>query len=238
MEALQSQLIAKKENKYLSKREERLLLPHMPLQFDDLSSPSRQNVEHYIADSFHSSYQAEVTEFLPYLLSTHTNGKLIATIGFQPAATKHPLFLEQYITSNIELELSRLINESIKRNQIIEVGNLTSGHRGMASQILFILSVAILHQAGFKWVTFTATKQVQSLLDKLKLVPVEICEASPDNLVDKGVSWGSYYDDTPKVLAGNLADAIAQLNTHKVIRFILDSYKNDITNIANQLKVP
>lgn len=130
MEALQSSPLAKKGS---SKRDERLLLPHMPLQFDDLSSPSRQEVEHYIADCFYNSYQAEVTDFLPYLLSTHTNNKLTATIGFQPAATKHPLFLEQYITNNIEFELSKLINEPIARSQIVEVGNLTSGHRGMAS---------------------------------------------------------------------------------------------------------
>ncbi|PHS69048.1 MAG: hemolysin [Methylophaga sp.] len=239
MEALQSQqILDNKETQPLSTRSDHLLLPHMPLQFDDISSPARQRVEQYITACFYRSYQAKITDFLPYLLSTHSHDKLTATIGFQPAATKQPLFLEQYTTQKIELEIGDLVSQTVERNQIVEIGNLTSCHYGKASQVLFILTVAILHQAGFKWVTFTATKQVQSLLKKLNLITIEICSAGPENLTDKGAVWGHYYDDVPTVLAGNLTAAMTQLNKHKVIRFLLSSYHNNIIVIAHQLKEP
>ena len=82
MEALQFHL---EQDKDLSSSFERLLLPHLPLQFDVLSSPNRHEVENYIADQFYRSYQAKIKTFLPYLLSTATDGRLLAVMGFQPA---------------------------------------------------------------------------------------------------------------------------------------------------------
>ncbi|MFW5451778.1 MAG: thermostable hemolysin [Methylophagaceae bacterium] len=237
MDTLPSYRQPQKDNKLFSAPKESLLLPHMPIQFDGPASTNRSSIEQYVADSFNNSYQAKITEFLPYLLSTQSDNKLTATIGFQPAATKQPLFLEQYLSKTIESTLSDLLKKTIPRDQIVEVGNLTSGHQGRASQILFILSVAILHQADFKWVTFTATKQVQTLLKKLNLNTQKVCKANPADLLNSPSSWGNYYDDKPTVLVGNLTDAIEQLNSHKVVQFILQNYHHTVIEIAEQIKL-
>ena len=150
-------------------RKERLLLTHMPIRFDAAPSVEKNEVDNYVKQRFAEVYNAAVDTFEPYILSTSNDKGISATIGFQPAATKKPLFLESYLTSTIEETLAVILKQDVKRQQIVEVGNLSSSDNGGTSRILFILSVAILHQAGFKWVTFTATNQVQRLLVKLNL---------------------------------------------------------------------
>lgn len=233
MEAFDEQASVRQKNARVA-RADRLLLPHMPIQFDHAKSLSKKDVEVFIADRFRHHYQAEITHFLPYLISTKTNQSLTAAMGFQPAGSVNPLFLEQYLTTSIEAEISRLTNQIVDRNKIAEVGNLTSVHRG-TSQLLFVLTIAILHEAGFEWSVFTATKQVQHLLARLNLVTIMVCEANPDKLIDGKQSWGRYYDDKPHVLIGNLTDAIALLKQHEVIHFILQNYQTTIVDIAKKI---
>lgn len=233
MEAFKVQNNLRKQNKGKA-RAARLLLPHMPIQFDLPTSPSKQVVETFVADRFHHHYQAKVTLFLPYLLSTKIDDKFTAAMGFQPAAKVNPLFLEQYLSSSIEDEIRRVTNKTVDRKHVAEVGNLTSVHRG-TSQLLFVLTIAILHEAGFEWTVFTATKQVQLLLARLNLVTITLCEANPDQLMGDKHLWGSYYDDKPNVLIGNLLDAIELLKQHDVIGFMLKNYQNTITDIAQKI---
>jgi len=154
MEARIIKTTLRKQNSRSSSRAERLLLPHMPIQFDQPSSETKSDVEAFVAERFSHHYQAEVTHFLPYLLSTKTDEKFTAAMGFQAAVTVEPLFLEQYLSSSIEDEISHATQQTVARNVIAEVGNLTSVHRG-TSQLLFILTIAILHEAGFEWSVFT-----------------------------------------------------------------------------------
>jgi hypothetical protein len=231
MEALQLNIGVKET----SPRKERLLLSHMPIRFDAESSIEKAKVNEHVKQCFADRYGAEVKVFEPYILSTFGDKGINATIGFQPAATKKPLFLESYIEESIEEALATVLKQHVNRQEIVEVGNLSSSHKGSASRVLFILSVAILQRAGFKWVTFTATKQVQRLLGKLNLVTRPICEADPLKLADKGVSWGSYYADKPMVVVGNLDDAIIELRAHDVIKSILDNYQSTIDDVAKQI---
>jgi thermostable hemolysin len=232
MEAMQYQLQLDRKDRFASAHAERLLLPHLPIEFSDIYSPDRTDVEQYIADSFYKNYQAKVSHFLPYIISSRTDNKLTTAVGFKPATAHQPLFLEQYLEMAIESKLSILVNRTIERNKIVEIGNLTSSRRE-TSQILYILNVAILHQAGFEWGVFTATKQVLTLLDKLNLNTIEIAEANPDCLSDKGDSWGSYYANRPKIMAGNIADAMTLLEQHPVTSFMLKNYRNTIIEMAN-----
>ncbi len=222
---------------YAQQRKERFLTTHMPIRFDIEPSAEKDQVNSHVKKCFAEIYGAQVKTFEPYILSTFNERGIVATIGFQPAATKKPLFLESYLDTPVEQTLTKCLNQPIDREKIVEVGNLSSSHKGSASRILFILSVAILHQAGFKWVTFTATKQVQRLLGKLNLETLPICEANPKRLADQGASWGSYYDDKPMVVVGNLTDAIETLNAHKVIKSILENYHKTISDAAELIAI-
>ncbi|MDF1588452.1 MAG: thermostable hemolysin [Gammaproteobacteria bacterium] len=236
MEAVNTSALTERRRQQRNLSRQRLLLPLLPIRLDGPLSASRNSIETYISERFNVSYQAKVTHFLPYLLSTQINGALSAAVGFQPANSITPLFLENYLDDAIEAVIAELMSQPIARNKIVEIGNLTSSRRG-SSQTLFILIVAILEQAGFEWVVFTATKHVQQILSKLNLDTLVLCDADPQRLSDHGDSWGSYYNNQPKVLAGNLDSAIDVLRTNDVINFMLENYRNTINDMARQLKI-
>jgi len=220
----------------LEKHYKRLLLPHMPIQFDDSHSAHRPEIEAYIAEQFYINYQAKITHFSPYLLSSQSDNDIKAVMGFQSAQVDAPLFLEQYFNERIETVLSQSLDKDIQRHQIAEVANLTSNHRG-SSHILFILTIAILHAAGFKWAVFTANRQVQALLAKLNLVTQEVGDARLALLVDSSESWGTYYDDNPKVVVGDLTQAIETLKDHKVISFVLKNHQRIIDDSVEKIAI-
>lgn len=235
MEAINTSRLIERRRHQRNLSRERLLLPLLPIQLDGPSSAFRHVIETYISERFNVSYQAKVSHFLPYLLSTQINHSLSAAVGFQPANSIKSLFLENYLDDAIEDVMTELMSRPIARNKIVEIGNLTSSRRG-SSQMLFILIVATLQQAGFEWVVFTATKHVQQILSKLDLDTIELCDADPQRLSDHGESWGSYYNNQPKVLAGNLDYAIDLLRKNDVINFMLENYRNTINDMARQLK--
>lgn len=213
---------------------QRLLLPHLTIDLVSKDSPERLGVEQFIARHFYKSHKAEVDTFLPYVLTSRTKKNITSTVGFRMGSGSEAFFLEQYLDNNLETTLGDLLGKSIARSTLAEIGNLTSSYPG-ASQMLFVLIVTILHQAGFEWALFTVTPQVQKMVDDLGIVSHEICEANPDCLDDGGESWGGYYKNRPKVIAGNLNDAFCKLQKHPVASFMMCNYQHTTNEIVRQI---
>ena len=218
----------------ITKRHSQLLLPHTTVQFDELGSSSRPQLERFVSTCFRDAFEADIHSHLPYFLSAYNGDDLAATLGFEPIQSDKPIFLEQYLEATIQHAISSKYNETVSRQKVVELGNLSSAKKGF-SEVLFILIAAILHEAGYEWVVFTATHQVQQLVDKLKLDTLELCDANPLKLADKGQSWGHYYDNKPKVLAGNLRYGMGVLRQHRVAGFMLDNYQHTIASYAENL---
>lgn len=166
----------------------------------------RAEVETLIAREFQRKHQAEIRYFLPQLLSLRCAGTLTAAVGLQ-AATQGPLFLEQYLPQPIDQLLSEQLGQQVKREQILEIGNLVSARAG-SSLLLMVALSELIAASRFRWVTFTATDEVQSLLSKLHYQPVLLATASADKL-PQPQSWGAYYQKHPQVMAGMALPAIS-----------------------------
>lgn len=165
----------------------------------------RTEVEALIAREFQRKHQAEIRYFLPQLLTLRCTGTLTAAVGLQ-AATQGPLFLEQYLSQPIEQLLSKQSGQEVKRGQILEIGNLVSARAG-SSLLLMVALSELIAGSRFRWVTFTATDEVQSLLSKLHYQPMLLATASADKL-QQPQSWGAYYQKHPQVMAGLALPAI------------------------------
>jgi hypothetical protein len=218
----------------IKKRHSQLLLPHTTVHFNHPDASTRPQLEQFVSQCFHHAFNADIHCHLPYFLSAYNEEKLAAALGFAPIHDAKPIFLEQYLDAAIETVISAKSNQLVSRQKVVELGNLSSAKRGF-SEVLFIVIAAILYRAGYEWVVFTATHQVQRLVDKLKLKTYELCEADPLKLDDKGLSWGTYYHNKPIVLAGNLSYGMAVLRRHHVARFMLDNYQHTIAKYANNL---
>lgn len=180
-----------------------------------LSTPgaaTRARLQDFIHRRYAETYQADVSHFLPLLLSSASEQEVQAVLGLQPGASGR-FFVEQYLSAPIEDIISKVRQQAgtnlppviVDRRRVIETGNLASLKGG--SQRLFIVLTELLYQAGFDWVCFTATPQVAALLQRLGFAPEILAKADPACLADGGRSWGSYYQNNPSVLVGDVQKA-------------------------------
>jgi hypothetical protein len=166
--------------------------------------PARAAFEEFIAARFSRAYGARVTHFLPHLLGVRDGLAHWQAAAGYAAADAQKLFLEQYLPSPIEHALAAALGRPVARAGIVEVGNLAAVSAGMARALIPQLA-RHLHRLGYRWVAFTATRALRNSFHKLGLKPLPLVAADPACLADRGVSWGSYYDQDPIVMVGKIS---------------------------------
>jgi len=166
--------------------------------------PERRAFERFIAERFGRAYGARLTHFLPHLLGVKDGlARWQAAAGYAAAGAQQ-LFLEQYLDRPIEQALGSAVGRPIARGSIVEVGNLAAISAGMARALIPQLA-RHLHHMGYRWVAFTATRALRNSFHRLGLKPLPIAAADRARLADRGLSWGSYYDQDPVVMAGKIS---------------------------------
>lgn len=199
-----------------------------------LNSPERSEVEQFIRQQFQRYHQAEVRYFMPLLLSLRCAGKLSAAVGLNSAANA-PLFLEQYLSAPIQNILSQHSQRPVARQHILEVGNLVAGRSGTSLLLMVILS-ELIAASDFRWVVFTATQEVHSLLNKLNYHPITLAPADASKLATSSADWGQYYQRQPQVMAGLALPAIKhaqQLTRYKLIQHL---FATELASLNSQFK--
>lgn len=191
--------------------------------------PQRHRAETYIHERFRDIYGARIRHFLPYLLGLSIENRISAMVGLRPAESG-PLFLEQYLHDPVEQEIGLRCRDEIHREDIIELGNLVSTWRG-GSQLLFLFLVALLTRIGRKWVVFTATREVERLLGKMHFNVTVLADADPARLLDARESWGSYYENGPRVMFGHIPGALEIIERNPLAGRTLQHFEADLDRI-------
>lgn len=197
-------------------RNERETSNDLILDLYEPNTASRHQVEDFIHHVFARAYQADLKHYMPDLMALNcrrdcaTDNRTVAALGMRPAATG-PLFLETYLDTPVEAAISQLHGTSVRRDRIMEVGNLASVHRGGLRQLIVALT-SYLSGAGIDWVVFTAVpivKNAFAALD-LNLHPVAVADKSRLDPAEQS-SWGRYYDTGPMVVAGRVEEGYRRL---------------------------
>jgi len=206
--------------------------PQFNLHFSDTAD--RPEVEQYIADHFLQAHGAHISDFMPTLLTMNCQGHTSAAMGLRPAAGQ-PLFLERYLSQTVEQAIEKKISCFAPRGRIAEIGNLVATRRG-SSQLLFLLTTAILQQTRFDWVVFTATPIVQRSLQQLGIELHVLGQAGTDSLSEAEVTdWGSYYDQKPMVVTGHVGTAMSRLDSVKLFSGMLSMYRDTIADLSSAI---
>jgi Thermostable hemolysin len=171
---------------------------------DNLES-ERVEVMQFIRNCFAHAHAARIEHFMPRLLSLRDRqGALIAAFGLRSAGGA-PLFLEHYLDTPIEQQISARFGQSVPREAIVEVGNLSAVHAG-ATRWLMVAVTLLLQREGFRWITFTATSVVRNGLHRLGLRPHVLAPAELQRLPERErAQWGNYYQQSPTVMVGEVA---------------------------------
>ncbi len=168
------------------------------------SSPRRPGLEGFIRERFAKQYGASVRHFMPCLFGLEdTASQLLGAVGLRSGAGG-PLFLERYLPYSAETLIAKLHSSNPpSREQIVEVGNLAATNPG-AARLLIVALTDLLVALGFRWVTFTSTPTLLNSFHRLHLKPLSLGPANPACMGDELTDWGSYYDNQPQVMAGDI----------------------------------
>ena len=162
----------------------------------------RETLERFVVQRFRQAYNARVSDFCAELLGVRTaDGACLAVAGYTPADGK-TLFLERYLDRPADELLTQAAGAPVPRARLVEVGNLAAAP-GMGRALIPALC-AYLHALGYRWVAFTATRELQNALRRLRLEPLLLGPALPQRLADGGAAWGTYYRHGPRVMGGRL----------------------------------
>jgi hypothetical protein len=175
------------------------------LSFAELPE-QRATLERFIAEHFRLAHGARISHFCAHLLGVRDAlGRWQAGAGYTPAAAGE-LFLEQYLDRPVEELLAGAASQSVVRERVAEVGNLAAAP-GMGRTLIPAIG-RHLHHLGYRWVVFTATRELRNAFRRLHLEPLELAPALPARLPDAGAAWGSYYAHDPAIMGGRLASCL------------------------------
>ena len=223
-------------------------IPHLPLitrphftlhahrTLDNQPDSERAALEEYIYQRFLQVHDAHVTHFLPLIVGLRCHAAYSAAVGLAPAVQgthPQPLFAERYLTQPIEAVIASRLGCTIERHRIVEIGNLVSSWKG-SSLLLFIFLSEVIERLGYHWVLFTATREVEALLTRLRYAPVVLTDADPGKLHDAGESWGRYYQRQPRVMFGDVRSAVSKARTNSLYRAAVSMMESQINKVCLQ----
>lgn len=165
----------------------------------------RSRAELFIISCFRQHYGADIHHFMPLLMSlSDQQDNLMAALGFCHA-DHNPLFLENYLTQPVEQVLASKVRMPVDRSRLVEVGNLAVATAGGGRWLITALT-AYLSTSGAEWALFTIGPALINAFNRMGLELIELAEAKAECLAeDEQQRWGSYYDQRPRVMAGNIA---------------------------------
>ena len=175
-------------------------------------TPQRGVAETFIAEVVCRHYGAKVKAFAPNLMLLEDHGRIMATAGWR-CAGEDRLFLETYLDEPIEAAVARLAGQAVRREAIVEVGNLAADRPGGSVDVILNLA-RHPDQLGYEWVVFTATRELIGIFRRLGLPPLALALADPARLGPDAADWGSYYDSEPVVVAGRIRLALDMVKRH------------------------
>lgn len=175
-------------------------------QWIEHEHPQRADAEAFVASVYRQRFGANLREFMPHLLAFRsTDGELQAVVGLR-CGGRGALFLERYLQARVESRIGDDQGVAIERSQVVEIGNFAAGSPGAARELILAL-VPLLRDAGLRWVTFVATRQLRNAFARLGLLPRRLDSARAECMGADARDWGSYYSEQPEVLYGDLQTA-------------------------------
>lgn len=207
-------------------------IPRFRLQTPE--SAERPAIESYIKERFAEVHKADVSHFLPNIISLSCGGHYSAAVGLSPASSG-TLFVEQYLSNPVEQVISEKLGINVPRDHIVEIGNLVSTWKG-SSLLLFIVIGEVMERMGYQYVIFTGTREVKALLGRLRYSPVVLADADPARLPDGGLSWGTYYSNQPQVMFGDNRLPMEVARKNPMYRATVAAINRPIEKICNEFR--
>jgi hypothetical protein len=164
-------------------------------------SPERPELERFVVSAFEREHDAVVRTFMPMLVGCRDRERRLRSVVGLRATGTVPLFLERYLDRPAEDLIAAKTGRTVRRDGIVEVGNL-AGLNCRAAMRLVASLPGLLLSLRFEWVVFTATTTVRQMLAVLGAPVAELARAGEACAAGGIDRWGHYYRNDPRVCAG------------------------------------
>lgn len=174
------------------------------------SDTARKKYENFVHEKYQQAYQANLKNYLPYLVAVKQPEETLDMVFGYSDSSADKFFLESYLDGAIENKLSKVFNTTIKRSEIIEIGNLAIGKSTDNGRDIYDIA-CFAYANGYRWIACTATRMLRLAFIHAGTRLSFIANADIDKINASEDDWGSYYNYVPQISAGNLADCIEQM---------------------------
>ncbi|WDD96963.1 thermostable hemolysin [Thalassomonas actiniarum] len=195
------------------------------------ANSERNMVERFISEGFRQTFNAQIDNFLPAIITIKRKGDIKAALGIRSART--PLFIEQYTKTPVQ-ELGYFKQNNVKRSSIAEIGNLYSSSSRFTISLFLTMGVS-LYLNGYSHLVFAGTKQVVKLLNSTGSETHFLCHADKDALQNEQNSWGSYYQAEPEVVAVDLLQIMCVINNNAKYSAMFNQQTPQIAALKEQM---
>tara|TARA_B110000503_G_C7156421_1_gene417553 strand:+ start:1741 stop:2505 length:765 start_codon:yes stop_codon:yes gene_type:complete len=162
----------------------------------------------YIRDQYHAAHGATLkTLMYSRFAILDKQQQPTAVIGVKRFINQ-PTLVEKYLDAPIEQIVSKVIARQIRRDAIAEVGNLAAESLIQSCRLIVFL-INYLSEEGISHGVCTGTTAVRLALKRARVPFITIGDADPERLGEEQWSWGTYYNNTPKVLLIDIQEGLA-----------------------------
>ncbi len=171
----------------------------------ETSHSRRGEIEAFIEARFDRAFGARLPRHYPILIGLWADdgGELQAAAGVR-FAEDEPLFLERYLDGPVEQAIAVAFGRPISRSSIVEIGSLASDSPDASLRLFGALSAWLAAEHGRRFAVATARPELERLLGRAGFGLLALGQADPDRLGEGASDWGSYYERTPRVFAGEI----------------------------------
>lgn len=170
-------------------------------------APLRAAMEQFVQTAFAHAHGAEIHTFMPTLLGLCGQRRSVCAVaGFRLAGAER-LYLENYLDLPAEAAIAARTGARVSRSEIVEVGNLAGASCRAAIHLVALLP-RYLMERNQRWIVFTATRAVRTLLQRFEAPVFELGAALRECVANAPDAWGHYYDSDPRVMAGFIPEGL------------------------------
>ena len=164
--------------------------------------PSYRSSQRFVEAQYAKAHSARISCDFPRLLSVLDEQQTtLAVAGIR--TPDQPFFLEHYLDCSAEQSLGEQYGCSVKREKIVEIGNLAGGKDRYATEFLMHRLWDHLVRSGYEYLLLTGTRP---LLRHFRSLPLHHLADAKADRIPNASQWGSYYEKAPRVVVGRLSD--------------------------------
>ncbi len=173
---------------------------HIKLAFR--GSPDWNNAVDLVRQKYRRVFEADTMPdpdcFVVCLKSQAAGGprRVVACVGMSFGTTR-PFFSEKYLEQPIHEVLTRMENQHVPREAIVEIGSMASVERNAGLELIRILPMMTLC-LGKQYGLMTSTEQLRGIFQGVGIPFVPLQASDGQRLGAEALqAWGRYYDNVP-----------------------------------------